>query len=211
MPSGSAVIIGSGPGIGRNVAAEFASRGFTDIALLARRKEQLEADTKFVLEKNANANVKTYEIDVTDLARLKSTLEQVGNDLGTPEFVFFNAARVQPSTLLEASEEEMSHEFTVSFFFFFFFFFNKLFVFDLAYTKNCRSHVQPCMWLQNGPSLDFNNSPTRIPSLSRRSLPPARCCHRSQSPVASSCRSQRPHSSIWHSHWRRCIILRAST
>jgi NAD(P)-dependent dehydrogenase (short-subunit alcohol dehydrogenase family) len=122
MPSGSAVIIGSGPGIGRNVAAEFASRGFTDIALLARRKEQLEADTKFVLEKNANANVKTYEIDVTDLARLKSTLEQVGNDLGTPEFVFFNAARVQPSTLLEASEEEMSHEFTVSFFFFFFFF-----------------------------------------------------------------------------------------
>jgi hypothetical protein len=44
---------------------------------------------------------------------LKATLEQITADLGAPEVVFFNAARVLPSTLLEADEEGMIYDFKV--------------------------------------------------------------------------------------------------
>lgn len=122
MPSGSVVIIGSGPGIGRSVAAEFAAKGFSRFALLARREEQLAADRDFVLQQNASADVKTYTTDVTQLAKLKDTLQQAGSDLGPPEVVLYNAARVQTSKLPETSEEEMNHEFQVCFILFHFIF-----------------------------------------------------------------------------------------
>ena len=113
----SVVIIGSGPGIGSHVAAQFATNGFKNIALVARNAAQLEKDHVFVVESAAAAGhrvtVKTYAVDITESAKLRAVLDKVGADLGTPEFVFFNAARVKPSTLLETDEDEMIYDFKV--------------------------------------------------------------------------------------------------
>lgn len=113
---GSAVIIGSGPGIGRHVAAKFAAQGFTKVALLARRAEKLHADRHFVISmaNSKDIQVNIYPVDITNLSLFKTVLEQVQDDLGTPEFVSFNAAQVKPSTLLQFREEDLIEELTVS-------------------------------------------------------------------------------------------------
>lgn len=111
----SLVVIGSGPGIGSHVARQFAKQGFSKIALVARNSTQLVKARISVEEaiRGANVVVKTYSVDITDSEKLKTTLEQVEIDLGPPEVVFFNAARVLPSTLLETSDDEMVYDFKV--------------------------------------------------------------------------------------------------
>lgn len=112
----SLVIIGSGPGIGVHVGSLFASKGFTKIALVARNQDQLSKDKAQIEQaaSNKTITVKTYPLDVTNLPQLSETLDQIGRDLGKPEFVFYNAAAVRPSKLLGYDEEDMLYEFKVS-------------------------------------------------------------------------------------------------
>lgn len=109
----SLVVIGSGPGIGVHVASHFASEGFSKIALLARSTEQLERDSAAVRMRSdhGHVDVRAYPVDVTDSAGLRAALGRVTDDLGPPEVVFFNAARVKPSILLEVGDEEMLYDF----------------------------------------------------------------------------------------------------
>ena len=44
---------------------------------------------------------------------MKQVLQQTEKDLGPPECVYFNAARVAPSKLLETSVEDMETDFRV--------------------------------------------------------------------------------------------------
>ncbi|KAH8800381.1 hypothetical protein F5884DRAFT_810155 [Xylogone sp. PMI_703] len=111
----SAVIIGSGPGIGSHTAAIFASKRFNKVALVARNQTQLEKDAATVAKAApGQVEVKTYSTDITDHAKFTETLKQISNDLGVPEFVFFNAAIVRQSTLLEFSEEDMLFDFKIT-------------------------------------------------------------------------------------------------
>lgn len=112
----SLVVIGSGPGIGVHVASHFASEGFSKIALLARSTEQLERDSAAVRMRSdhGHVDVRAYPVDVTDSAGLRAALGRVTDDLGPPEVVFFNAARVKPSILLEVGDEEMLYDFKIS-------------------------------------------------------------------------------------------------
>lgn len=96
--------------IGIHVASRFASQGFSKIALLARNKEQLARDSAAVKTRRADLHVKTYAVDVTDSAELSGALGAITDDLGPPEVVFFNAARVKPSTLLEVDDEELLYD-----------------------------------------------------------------------------------------------------
>ncbi|KAL6872118.1 dehydrogenase [Trichoderma novae-zelandiae] len=109
------VIIGSGPGIGSHTAAISASNRFNKVALVARNPVQLEKDAAFV---NAAApglvEVKTYPTDITDSERLANTLEQITNDLGTPEFVLFNAAIIALTPLLDFDDESILQDFKIS-------------------------------------------------------------------------------------------------
>lgn len=109
------VIIGSGPGIGTNTAAVFAANKFNKVALVARNPTQLEKDAAFVTSaSNGNAIVKTYSTDVLDPAKFITTLAQINKDLGTVEFVLFNAAIVAESSHLEVSDDELLRDFKIS-------------------------------------------------------------------------------------------------
>lgn len=109
------VIVGSGPGIGANTAALFASRKFNKVALVARNPVQLEKDAAFVVNAaNGNVTVKTYSTDIIDPARFVATLNQINEDLGTPEVVLFNAAMVVESRHLEVTDDELIRDFKIS-------------------------------------------------------------------------------------------------
>ncbi|MBE3045512.1 SDR family NAD(P)-dependent oxidoreductase [Candidatus Bathyarchaeota archaeon] len=111
-----AVIIGSGPGIGAHTAAIFAANRFNKVALVARNPVQLEKDAATVSNAAAPAKVevRTYSTDASDHVKLAKTLEQISEDLGTAEFVLYNAAVVAQSTLLESCEEDMLRDFRIS-------------------------------------------------------------------------------------------------
>lgn len=110
------VVVGSGPGIGTHVARKFASSGFDRIALLARSPLQLDEDKDSVTAaaEDAKVHVGTYAIDITNSVQLLDVLDQVARELGPPDAVFFNAARVKSSTLLEADDEEILYDFKVA-------------------------------------------------------------------------------------------------
>jgi len=109
------VIVGSGPGICSNTAAVFAANKFNKIALVARNTTQLEKDATFVTSaSNGNATVKTYSTDVLDPAKFTTTLAQINKDLGTVEFVLFNAAIVAESSHQEVSDDELLRDFKIS-------------------------------------------------------------------------------------------------
>ncbi|KAG5984210.1 hypothetical protein E4U55_005750 [Claviceps digitariae] len=114
MPRAALVVIGSGPGVGVHVASHFASRDFSKIALMARNQEQLARDSAAVKQARTDVDVRTYAVDVTDSEALRRALGDITNDLGPPEVVFFNAARVRPSTLLEVDDEELLYDFKIS-------------------------------------------------------------------------------------------------
>ncbi|KJZ75071.1 hypothetical protein HIM_05557 [Hirsutella minnesotensis 3608] len=110
----SLIVVGSGPGIGVHVASLFASRRFAKVALIARDAKRLADDRAAVEAAAPIARVKTYEADITDLHRLRDVMDQIDRELGTVECIFFNAARVRPSKLLEAGEDEMLYDYQIT-------------------------------------------------------------------------------------------------
>ena len=111
MAKGSLIVLGSGPGIGVTTAALLASKGFTSIALLSRNAERLKEDVATVQKANSSAKVQPYAVDIGDTAALQTTLKQTEADLGPPEFVFFNAARIKPSPIGEETADNLQNDF----------------------------------------------------------------------------------------------------
>ncbi|KAL7920120.1 NAD(P)-binding protein [Trichoderma austrokoningii] len=109
------VIIGSGPGIGSHTASIFASKRFNKVALVARSTVQLEKDAVSVSSAApGQVQVKTYSTDIVDSRKLAATLAQIKTDLGTPEFILFNAAIIAMSPLLEFNDEGIVRDFQIS-------------------------------------------------------------------------------------------------
>jgi NAD(P)-dependent dehydrogenase (short-subunit alcohol dehydrogenase family) len=107
------VVLGSGPGIGVATGSLFASKGF-DVALLSRNAQRLQQDVIKVEKAGSNTTVQAYPVDISDHVALPTTLNKVEADLGPPEVVFFNAARVQPSKIGETTPEYLLEDFKVS-------------------------------------------------------------------------------------------------
>jgi nucleoside-diphosphate-sugar epimerase len=108
------VVFGSGPGIGRSVAQEFTSNGFNHVILLSRHHARLHQD-KLALEKiDAHVKIDTIPVNLADKASLKDSLSKIDSLAREIECVFYNGARVAPSTLLEFPVEEMELDFKVS-------------------------------------------------------------------------------------------------
>jgi NAD(P)-dependent dehydrogenase (short-subunit alcohol dehydrogenase family) len=116
MPGKTLVVLGSGPGIGVGVASNFAVRGFTHIALVARNADRLKEDQGKVLdaiqERGYSCQVKTWPCDLTDFEALKKTLSEI-ESFGNLECVLFNAARVAGKPPLEESVEDIEKDFRV--------------------------------------------------------------------------------------------------
>lgn len=112
---GALIVFGSGPGIGRNVAALFAERGFSRIILLSRDTNRLKEDAVFV-QKSSKATVDVVRIDLADTQNVRKALMEVDRLLsGTPlEAVLFNAARVGVSKMFEFAPEQLESDLRVS-------------------------------------------------------------------------------------------------
>jgi NAD(P)-dependent dehydrogenase (short-subunit alcohol dehydrogenase family) len=86
-----AVIVGSGPGIGRAVARRFAKEGLA-VGLVSRTGSSLGLD-----------GVLTYRADCGDEDELRAALDAATGALGTPDVVVYNAAVIRPDSLAEAN------------------------------------------------------------------------------------------------------------
>lgn len=113
MSDKTLVIIGTGPGIGRSVACIFAAKRYLRVGLIARRPESLETE-KLALEKAVKGVVvKTYVVDVADRDALTGAMDKVRGDLGQPECIFYNAARVTQTEALGCPLDEIEYDFKV--------------------------------------------------------------------------------------------------
>ncbi|KAI1085083.1 NAD(P)-binding protein [Whalleya microplaca] len=109
------VVIGSGPGIGRAVTSLFASKRYNNVALIARRAEQLGIE-RDALQKavGPQVNIKTFALDVVDSSALLRALQDVDAELGKPECIFYNAAQVLPSQLLSHDVKDIEYDFKIN-------------------------------------------------------------------------------------------------
>ncbi|EME40874.1 hypothetical protein DOTSEDRAFT_74433 [Dothistroma septosporum NZE10] len=113
---GSLVVFGSGPGIGRNVAALFAERGFSQIVLLSRNTDRLKEDADFVKSKASSAEVINVKIDLSSSDSVRKALEEVDDRLGNApvEAVLYNAARVGKSEILKFPAEDLKQDLQIT-------------------------------------------------------------------------------------------------
>jgi NAD(P)-dependent dehydrogenase (short-subunit alcohol dehydrogenase family) len=102
-----AVVTGVGPGTGAAIARRF-SRGGYAVAMLARSRDRLSA-----LEKEL-ANAKGYPCDVTDEARLDSTIEAIRHDLGSPKVLIHNAVGGAFGNFMEIDPDVLNRNFQVN-------------------------------------------------------------------------------------------------
>lgn len=107
------IVLGSGPGIGVATASHFAAQGF-NIALVSRNAQRLQDDAAKVSKAaTQGVKVKTFSCSTGDHVALKKTLEQIHSELGDPEVVFVNAARVGFSEFGKFTPDELVDDFKV--------------------------------------------------------------------------------------------------
>jgi NAD(P)-dependent dehydrogenase (short-subunit alcohol dehydrogenase family) len=106
---GALIIFGSGPGIGVHVASRFARGGFQKVILLSRNATRLSDDAFMVWSIAPEVEVSTVCVDLTSAVDLQDAFGRIKDVLGeTPvECVYYNAARVEPTSLLHESAEDL--------------------------------------------------------------------------------------------------------
>ncbi|KAF7191010.1 putative oxidoreductase [Pseudocercospora fuligena] len=117
MPThGALVVFGSGPGVGRNVAALFAEKGFKQVVLISRNAERLSQDADMVRSASPKAAVYTVPVDLGDTEAVQKGLERVEECIGetTLEFVLFNAARTGKSEFFDFSAGQLQSDFQIA-------------------------------------------------------------------------------------------------
>ena len=97
-----AVVTGASSGIGEQTARELARHG-ASVALLARRRERLEAIAADIAA--AGGRAIACCVDVTDAAALAQAAASVRSELGTAGIVFNNAGLMLPTPVASASSE----------------------------------------------------------------------------------------------------------
>jgi NAD(P)-dependent dehydrogenase (short-subunit alcohol dehydrogenase family) len=109
------MIFGSGPGIGRNVAALFAERGFRKVLLMSRNEQRLAQDADIVRSASAGVDVREIAVDAANTDSVRQALEKANDALGeTPlEVVLFNTARTGPSKFFDFTVEELEADLRV--------------------------------------------------------------------------------------------------
>ena len=99
--------------IGSHVARLFATHSFTRIALFSRSTSNLSRDASFITAAASSASVSTYSADVTKHDELTAALQKAISEVGAPEVVVYNAARIQPSNFGTYSTEDIIEDFKI--------------------------------------------------------------------------------------------------
>lgn len=102
------IVAGVGPGVGAAVAAAFAKTGY-DVALLARRRTELEA-----IAASIGPKAHPYACDVSNFDAMSAAIAAATGDLGEADVLVYNAAgwRMQPA--IETPPELFLHDVSVS-------------------------------------------------------------------------------------------------
>ncbi|MDC0927533.1 SDR family NAD(P)-dependent oxidoreductase [Nitrosopumilus sp.] len=98
----TALITGSGTGIGKAIATKFVENG-ASVIILGRRKEPLEEASKYleqiISEKNSGASVKIFAgVDVADESAMNTMFDAIKNDNINLDYVINNAGVSGPVT-----------------------------------------------------------------------------------------------------------------
>ncbi|PVH78868.1 NAD(P)-binding protein [Cadophora sp. DSE1049] len=109
---GALVLLGSGPGIGRDVATVFVERGFKKTILLSRNPDRLPEDAKAVRSARDGTQVHEITVDFANAEQVDRALEKVTSALEGErlECVVFNAARPGPSKFFEWTPESLQSD-----------------------------------------------------------------------------------------------------
>lgn len=111
MSSGSALIVGVGPGLGLALAEAFAQDGHS-VALFGRGAERLE---KYASEMVAAGHAaRAYQADAADPQGLRAALLQAADDLGGPDLLVYNAAVLTPDTPTDLDPQTFAHTLAVN-------------------------------------------------------------------------------------------------
>lgn len=82
-------IVGAGEGLGRALAAKFATQGF-DIALISRSEANCAAAIEAVKTANDTVEVRFYSADASKPETLETSLTAVARDLGDIDILIYN-------------------------------------------------------------------------------------------------------------------------
>ena len=108
MSTGSAVITGVGPGLGRSLVKAFATSGL-NVAAASRDPGKLGG----LLDGIDGGEVRGYGCDVTDEIAVEALFDRAENDLGPIRVAVFNAGAYVPGSLLETTSAEFENSWRV--------------------------------------------------------------------------------------------------
>jgi len=91
------VVTGSSKGIGKAIAMDLARRG-ANVALLARKKPDLQKAQKEILEMYPNVKVLTFVTDISDYNQVKKTAKAIKKEMGELDGLINNAGISYPDT-----------------------------------------------------------------------------------------------------------------
>jgi short-subunit dehydrogenase len=110
---GPLFVIGTGPMIGSQIPRLFATKSFNHIALFARSTATLSASKDIIAAVAPSVTIKVYTADVIDSGNLTTALEKAVIELGPPEVVVYNAARINYGMFSDYKEEDLVIDFKV--------------------------------------------------------------------------------------------------
>ncbi len=94
--SGSALVVGVGPGLGWSLVKRFAGAGM-EVAMAARDRDNLQQ----LLDREPLGNVQPFGCDAGDRRSVEALFEAVGEEMGPPDLVVFNAGAFKPGSILD--------------------------------------------------------------------------------------------------------------
>lgn len=106
IPYRTALIVGTGPGISASVARALAKAGLK-VAVAARNPDKLQP---LVEETGAEA----FPVDATDPGAVAALFEQVGQRIGVPEVVLYNASGRVRGPIVDLDPEEVRRAIEIS-------------------------------------------------------------------------------------------------
>lgn len=89
MTKSVCAIVGAGEGLGRSLAAKFASAGF-DLALISRSESGSSSAMEAAKKARAESDIRFFAADAENPETIEQALEQVAVDLGNSEVLIYN-------------------------------------------------------------------------------------------------------------------------
>ena len=102
-PSGTAIIVGAGPGLGLELARAFATAGHP-VAMLARDKARLDGYAAELA--SIGPDVRGYVADAADPVNLRSALRAAISELGAPDALVYNIGVLRPDSPVGGDDQE---------------------------------------------------------------------------------------------------------